>query len=378
MDLAVAVGELDQRRERGGLARAGLAGDQDQALALEDGLFEHRVDAQRLGGQDRVGDDAKHHAGRALGLVDVAAEAADALHRKGQVHLLHRVEDLFLLRAHEARGVVVGHLGREHREVLEGRHLAPEHAAGRVAGLDVDVGRAPLHEVREHVEERLDAALFLELVLIALLVDRTGLARHRVGFGPGAALLEHGLGHIQVHEDFEKRLGVQLDLGVAEGAVAHVPQRLQGDAVAVVQDVVGDAAVEHQGGAGDRVDHLEVRAHDGLAAALDAAGRRLFGEVHDGVAGLGRLARLDDLVEGVPAQVAELAVGGRALQLRGQILFDHVREHRQAPQVFPEGMEGDGLLDGLFNGRGHALGSFCAGGTGRVCYTRSGRIGSVM
>ena len=92
------VDVVDHRRERGALAAAGRAGDEDQAaLFLRDPLQDRRQ-PELVDRLDPRRDDAQHEADGAALLEDVAAEAPEARHAVGEVDLLGRAELLALLR----------------------------------------------------------------------------------------------------------------------------------------------------------------------------------------------------------------------------------------------------------------------------------------
>ena len=89
--VSVGVDVVDHRRQRGGLARAGGAGDQDQPALLQRDLLEDRRQHSSPMLWMREGMTRSTSADRAALLEDVDAEAAQPRHRVGEVDL-----DLFL------------------------------------------------------------------------------------------------------------------------------------------------------------------------------------------------------------------------------------------------------------------------------------------
>ena len=88
------VDDVDQRRQRGRLARTGRPGDEHQPTAQLGQVGTDVGQAERVERRDLVGDGSHHRADRAALLEDVDAEAADAGDRVGGVELLLGLEAL--------------------------------------------------------------------------------------------------------------------------------------------------------------------------------------------------------------------------------------------------------------------------------------------
>ena len=149
---AVLVDVVDHRGERGGFARAGDAGDQDEPARLERDLLEHHRQVQLADGLDLVRNGAERERERAALLVDVGAKPADARHADGEVRFLLLGELLDLPGSH--------HLLRQHLEILrlDRRHLerlelAVEPNRGRPPYLEQEVGCVALHHLGDGVLE---------------------------------------------------------------------------------------------------------------------------------------------------------------------------------------------------------------------------------
>ena len=145
------VDVVDHRRERGRLARAGGAGAQDQAAPLLADPLQHRRQHQLADGQDARRDDAQHQADRAALLEDVAAEAAEARHRVGDVDLELLLEALLLAGVHDRERHRDGVLLHQPLELGQRHQLAVD-ADDRVAAhLEVEVGRLALDRDLEQI-----------------------------------------------------------------------------------------------------------------------------------------------------------------------------------------------------------------------------------
>ncbi len=138
------VDAVDHGRKRGGLARAGDAGDQHQAArffadALGDGGKKELFKSANLGGND-----AEHDADIAALLKDVDAEASETGGAVGQIDFGALLELLLLAVGHHAEGhvqhVLAGDAG-----LIGQRHQFAVHAhVGIVADLEMKVARFAL------------------------------------------------------------------------------------------------------------------------------------------------------------------------------------------------------------------------------------------
>ena len=151
---ARAVDQVDHRGERRRLARAGRAGDEDEAARLRRRVLERRRDAELLERLQLRRDEAEGGA-EALALeVDVDAEAREAGDRVGDVDLALVLEVLLLLGREDPVEQPLGVLGRQPGELLEPLEV-PVHADDRLgADRDVEVGRAARNHVLEQVVDR--------------------------------------------------------------------------------------------------------------------------------------------------------------------------------------------------------------------------------
>ncbi len=149
------VDPVEQRRERGRLARARRARDEDQAARLVGEVVEARRHPELLERLDLLRDQPEGGADARALEVGVDTEAREAGDRIGEVELTLRLEELLLLgRADpvDERARVVGQQLREVREALEAA-VDPDH--GRRAGREVQVGRVLLDHDGEQVVDRM-------------------------------------------------------------------------------------------------------------------------------------------------------------------------------------------------------------------------------
>ncbi len=115
--LALGVDLVDHRGERGGLAAAGRAGDQHQALRPLGELGDDRRQAEIVEAADAFRDQPEDGRDGAALVEQVAAEAAHPAHAEREVQLEALLEPLLLhVRAH-AVGELLGLRGREQRQV---------------------------------------------------------------------------------------------------------------------------------------------------------------------------------------------------------------------------------------------------------------------
>ena len=141
--MCVGAGVVDvvqHRRQRRRLARAGGAGDEDQAALFVGDPLEHRRQLQLVDGRDARRDDAHDQADGAALLEDVAAEAAQVRDGVGDVDLELLLELVALLGAQQRRGHGV-HVGLLETLGLGGRRERAVDAEHReAADLHVQVG----------------------------------------------------------------------------------------------------------------------------------------------------------------------------------------------------------------------------------------------
>ena len=94
---------VDERGQRGALAAAGRAGDEDEPALLGGDLLQNERQPELVDGPDLHRDDAEDQADGAALLEDVAAEPAEAGHAVGEVHFLRFLEALTLRGGHDRR-----------------------------------------------------------------------------------------------------------------------------------------------------------------------------------------------------------------------------------------------------------------------------------
>ena len=137
----VAVDVIDHRRERGALAGAGGAGDQDEPALLRGDLLQHLGQEQLLDGGDLERDDAEHDADGPALLEDIDAKAAQPGNAVGEVELVLRLELLLLVVVHDPERHPRDLLRGKAAGVLEGDQRAVDAEHRRESRLEVDVGR---------------------------------------------------------------------------------------------------------------------------------------------------------------------------------------------------------------------------------------------
>ena len=150
VDLAQRVDEVDHRRQRRRLARAGGPGHQHQAARLQGQLADdlgQRQLGQRLGAH---GDPAEDHAVRAARLVGVDAEPADTRDRVGEVRLVVLAEGVDEVVGQDLLEHALGVRRLEVRDLQLAQPPVDAHAR-RGPDLAVQVGAA---RAREGVQER--------------------------------------------------------------------------------------------------------------------------------------------------------------------------------------------------------------------------------
>ena len=148
---ALGVDVVDHGRQGRRLAGAGGARAEDQAALLVADLLQHDGQAQLPHGHDLHGDDAEHQAHRAPLLEDVAAEAAQAGHRVGDVDLEVVLELLLLAVAHDGERHGDGVLLHEALGLHQGDQLAVDAEHGVRPHLQVEVGGLALRRDLQQV-----------------------------------------------------------------------------------------------------------------------------------------------------------------------------------------------------------------------------------
>jgi hypothetical protein len=159
---ALGIDLVDHGRERGGLAGAGGARDEDEALRTLRHLLDDRRQIQLAERPDLDGDDADGGGHRSALPVHVAAEAGQPLDAEGEVELVLFLELLLLPLVEHAVGQPLSVLGRQLLELGEGLQLAvlPDLWVG--SGGDVEVGSPPLdHDGQEVVHRRGHGVLYV-------------------------------------------------------------------------------------------------------------------------------------------------------------------------------------------------------------------------
>ncbi|MNE38104.1 hypothetical protein D3C80_1319880 [compost metagenome] len=148
----VAVAVVDQRRQRGGLARAGAADEQHQTALLEDHVEQHRRQLEILEARDIQLDVARDDGYLVALLEDVDPETADVGQRDGQVHLQLALEIDPLLGIHHLGGDL-RHVARHQHVLAQGAQHAVELGAGRRAGRKVEVGSILTGQDAQHFRD---------------------------------------------------------------------------------------------------------------------------------------------------------------------------------------------------------------------------------
>ena len=146
--VAVPVHEVDHRGERGRLAGARDAGDEDHAAPLHAEPVEHLGQVELMERRDALGDVAKDAAHRALRQEHVHAEPAEPGQQIADVHLLalHELAVAVLAEEHQRR--------RLHEVLRDGHQVVlhlevPMNTQDRPgARLEVEVGRLALRRIR--------------------------------------------------------------------------------------------------------------------------------------------------------------------------------------------------------------------------------------
>jgi hypothetical protein len=134
---------VDHRRERGRLAAAGRAGDEDEALLLVAQLAEDRRQPEILEARDLGGDGAEHGALAAVLHERVDAEAQLLVEREREVGLEAVLERAALAVVHDVEDEAVRLLRRQ-RRMVERHDLSVDAKARRLAGGEVHVRRLVL------------------------------------------------------------------------------------------------------------------------------------------------------------------------------------------------------------------------------------------
>jgi hypothetical protein len=148
---ALGVDLVDHGRQRGGLARAGGAGDQDQPLGPVRERLHDGGKAEVLERPDLVGQHAHGRRHRAPLQVDVAAEAREPLDAEGEVQLVVLLELLLLDVAQQAVDEPLGLLRAHHVDFHDPLERAIDTELRRRAGGDVQIGGPARHHQAEQV-----------------------------------------------------------------------------------------------------------------------------------------------------------------------------------------------------------------------------------
>src|SRR5690606_34409482 len=149
----LAVDLVDEGGERGGLARAGGPGDEDEAARLLREGLDHGRERELGEAADLEGDRPEGAGDLAALLEDVGAEAGEALDTEREVDALALLEPgpLRLVHHLEAQGAALGRreVGRPERDELS----IDAELRGRAGG-DVEIGRALLEHRLEELPQR--------------------------------------------------------------------------------------------------------------------------------------------------------------------------------------------------------------------------------
>jgi hypothetical protein len=375
----------ERRVERGGLARAGGAGDEHHAVRVADRLEQlalgPRLDAERLEVEREVAlvEDAEHHL--------LAEQRGERRHAEVDDLLPHLELDAPVLR-HAPLGDVEGgedlearderrlELHRRLHDLVQRAVDAEAHAHLVLEALDVHVARPALHRLGEdgvdepHHRRLVDgrgveaagAVVLGVLEQLDVAVGAVDLGEQRLHLA--LRLLVGGL-VVLLDEGAERELARDDRIDVVAGDELEV---VDDAGVARVDDGHGERAplalerehrVLHRQLGGDELEHarvdLEARQVDGGQAVLP--GERL-GELD-----LGDEAELDQTVAQAPAGLLLLREGARELLARDEPLADE--ELAQALAVGGEGDGGCGHGGGRRDGRreGGRSAGCCAGET---------------
>ncbi len=133
------VAVVDHGGQRGRLARAGRADDEQQPARLHDQVLEHERQLQFLDARHDGLDRADHQANLAALAEDVDAEAAHVLELGDEVHLQIALEAHDLVLVHHRIGDALGQAGRHRRGAERGQHAG---------NLDVDRSAGGQEQVR--------------------------------------------------------------------------------------------------------------------------------------------------------------------------------------------------------------------------------------
>jgi hypothetical protein len=150
--VALGVDQVDHRRERRRLARAGRAGHEHQAAWLLGEVTQDRRQAERAQRRHVLGDQAESGAERGALEEDVDAKARPAGDRVGEVELPVGLQALALVVGEDRVDDLANRL-RGQRRVVE-RHQLPALAQHRRrAGGHVEVRRPLVHDLEQHLCE---------------------------------------------------------------------------------------------------------------------------------------------------------------------------------------------------------------------------------
>ena len=139
------VDAIDHGSERGGLARAGDARNQDEAARHVANLLNDFWQVEFIERADLGGNDSEHQSHVAALLKDVYTEAAQSGHAVGHVDFGGLFELLLLARRHHAERHSQHVLGSNAGLVGQRMQFAVDAQVRVVSDLQVQVGRASLH-----------------------------------------------------------------------------------------------------------------------------------------------------------------------------------------------------------------------------------------
>jgi hypothetical protein len=131
MNCPVRVDVVDHGRQGGRLARAGRAGDQDQAAGLLGQAGDHRGQAQLADGHRPLLDPPQHHPDRAALAEGVDPEPSHAWPGVGEVGLVGPLELVVQVGADELAQQGLGGLGGEAGTVEDDEPAVDPHARRR-------------------------------------------------------------------------------------------------------------------------------------------------------------------------------------------------------------------------------------------------------
>ena len=171
MAVLVLVDPVDPRGERGGLARAGRAGDEDQAAWSAQQVLDHRGQAELLERVHLGRDEAQDHAEHALAAVDVDAETGLLVEGEAEVAPAVALEALQLLRRQRGQVELAAGGAPERRVAADGQvDLRERHYEQLIRAHVVAEGlRAP-----EAADEDYMRAAELELIFLKDLLNTDG------------------------------------------------------------------------------------------------------------------------------------------------------------------------------------------------------------